>query len=140
MDPVSFTHPASDAAAKIAVTSAIPVFIGVFLYSIAPIVLPLLWQILIDFLQSSHRCVATTLIYVIRHSPYGVNGGVKAGHSAAQKSATFEFRDLIWEWGERLGRRALQIAGACQDALARQGQSGVLRVLLSPWPFGRGFG
>jgi hypothetical protein len=46
--PVSSTHPASDAAAKIAVTSAIRVFIGVLLYSIAPIVLPLLWQILID--------------------------------------------------------------------------------------------
>jgi hypothetical protein len=63
--PVSSTHPASDAAAKIAVTSAIRVFIGVFLYSIAPIVLPLLWQILIDFLQCSHRRVATTLMYVI---------------------------------------------------------------------------
>lgn len=51
LDPVSCTHPASDAVAKIAVTSTIRFFIGVLLDTRVSIALPFPWHIMIDLFK-----------------------------------------------------------------------------------------
>gem|GEM_PF-6667186 len=54
---------------------------------------------------------------------YGVNGGAKTSHAAAQKSATLDLGVTRATRG-RPGSSALHIAGGCLAALAPQGQYG----------------
>ena len=54
-----------------------------------------------------------------RRPGLAVNGGGKTSHGAAQRSAGSY---CCWDRVTRLGARARHVAGACQGALARQGQ------------------